>query len=486
MGRGEADAVVVGSGPNGLAAAITLARAGRRVTVLEGADEPGGGLRSSALTEPGFLHDVCSAVHPLAVGSPFFRGVDLARHGLAWIHPPLCVAHPFDDGSAVALHRSSSETAAALGADGAAYAALVAPLVRDARRLLDDLLRPLRPRGGMSLLPLAHFGLRALPSAATLARTLFRGRDARALFAGLAGHAIQPLERPGTSAFALVLALLGHTVGWPLPRGGARSVARALAAELAELGGRIVTGRRVGSLADVPTEGEIVLCLSPRGALAVAGERFDAPYRRALAAYRYGPGVFKLDLALDAPVPWSAPACALAGTVHVGGTFEEIAEAERAVWRGEHPERPFVIVAQPSLFDETRAPPGRHTLWAYCHVPHGSTRDMAEPILAQLDRFAPGVRARIIAVHAMDAAAFERHDPNYVGGDINVGVQDLRGQFLRPVPRWDPYATPDARIVLGSAATPPGGGVHGMAGWGAAQSLLTRSEALPGRGGRIR
>jgi phytoene dehydrogenase-like protein len=479
------DAAVVGSGPNGLAAAITLAEAGRRVVVLEAADEPGGGLRSAPLTNAGFLHDVCSAVHPLALGSPFFRSLDLGRHGLAFLHPPLPLAHPFDDGTAAALHTSLAGTAAALGRDAAAYHAWLAPLVRDWRPLVDLVLQPLRPRPVAPLLA-ARFGARALPSASATARGLFRGRDARALVAGLAAHAILPLERAGTSAFALVLATLAHAVGWPVPRGGSRSLAAALLAELAERGGSVRTGQDVATLADVPTEGEVVLCLSPRATLAVAGERFGEGYRRALAGYRYGPGVFKLDLALDGPVPWRAGACRLAGTVHVGGTFEEIAAAERAVWAGEHPAHPFVIAAQPSLVDPTRARAGRHVLWAYCHVPHGSTRDMTEPLLAQLERFAPGLRERIVGLHALTAEGFERHDPNYVGGDINVGVQDLRGQLFRPVARWDPYATPDARIALGSSATPPGGGVHGMAGWGAARSLLRRAEHRRGRESRMR
>jgi phytoene dehydrogenase-like protein len=477
---GAYDAVVVGSGPNGLAAAVTLARSGVRVLVLEAHDVAGGGTRSAALTLPGFVHDVCSAVHPLGAASSFFRDLPLADHGLQWVHPGVPLAHPLDGGRAVVLHRSLDETAAALGRDGAAYRFLVEPFVREWEALLDTFLGPLHvPRHPVLA---ARFGARALPSAAFVGRA-FREEPARALFAGLAAHAIQPLERPATAAFALMLGVLAHAVGWPSPRGGAGAIPAALQAYLEALGGEVRTGHEVRSLEDVPTDGPILFDLAPRGVLALAGERFPAPYRRALQRYRHGPGVFKLDLALAGPVPWAAEACRGAGTVHVGGTADEIAMAEREVWRGGHPERPFVLVAQGSLFDDARAPAGRHTLWAYCHVPNGSRRDMSEAIVRQIERFAPGFRASILASHTMTAVDVERYDPNFVGGDIATGVQDLRQLFTRPVARRDPYATPDARLFICSAATPPGGGVHGMCGVHAARSAL-RSLGRDGGGPR--
>jgi phytoene dehydrogenase-like protein len=476
--RAAYDAAVVGSGPNGLAAAIALARAGARVVVLEAHEEAGGGTRSAALTLPGFVHDVCSSVHPLGHASPFLRALPLADHGLRWVHPGVPLAHPLDDGSAVVLHRCLDETAAGLAGDGAAYRWLFEPFVREWEAVLDTFLGPLRLPRRPDLM--ARFGARALVPAAGAARALFARERARALFAGLAAHAIQPLERPGTSAFALMLGMLGHAVGWPSPRGGAGSLAGALIAHLAELGGDLRTGRRVVSLDEVPTAGPVLLDLAPRGVLGLAGHRFPRSYGRGLRRYRHGPGVFKLDLALREPVPWTAEACRAAGTVHVGGSAGEIAAAERAVWRGRHPERPFVLVTQASLFDDTRAPPGRHALWAYCHVPNGSRRDMREAIVRQIERFAPGFRDTILAESAMDAAAVERYDPNFVGGDIATGVQDLRQQFARPMLRRDPYATPDPRLFICSAATPPGGGVHGMCGFHAAASAL---RAM-GRGGR--
>jgi phytoene dehydrogenase-like protein len=467
----EHEVVVVGSGPNGLAAALTVAQAGRSVLVLEAHDEIGGGTRTAELTLPGFLHDVCSAVHPLGIASPFFRALPLAEKGVTWLHPPFPLAHPLDDGSAVVVQRSLEATAASLGRDGSAYTRLLGPLVREWQPLLDTFLGPLRSVRHPLLM--ARFGVPALAPAATLAK-LF-GRDAtRALVAGLAAHAIQPLERAGTGAFALMLGTLAHAVGWPVPRGGARTLAAALRTLLEEHGGEVRTGREVLSVAEFPRARAILLDLAPRGVLRLAGATVPPRYRRALERYRYGPGVFKLDLALSEAVPWAAEACRRAGTVHVGGTLEEIARAERQVWRGVHPERPFVIVAQPSLVDDTRAPAGAHTLWAYCHVPHGSDVDMREPILAQIERFAPGFRRLVLAAHGTSAAAFGRYNPNYVGGDINTGVQDLRQQFARPVARWDPYATPDGRLFVCSAATPPGGGVHGMCGFGAARSALRR------------
>jgi phytoene dehydrogenase-like protein len=463
------DAVVVGAGPNGLAAAIVLARAGRSVLVLEAAATVGGGTRTAESTLPGFRHDVCSAIHPLGLASPFFATVPLERHGLEWIHPPAALAHPFDDGTAAVLERSLATTAAALGPDADAWRRLLGPFVRDAERLLPGVLAPLRwPRHPLGL---ARFGVTAVRSAEGVARR-FRGRDARALFAGLAAHSMLPLSRRPSAAFGLVLGVLGHAVGWPFPRGGSQAIADALAAHLRSLGGEISCGREVRSLAELPPARTVLLDVTPRQLLAIAGERLSGRYRRALERYRYGPGVFKLDLALDGPVPWRAEACGTAATVHLGGTLEEIAAGEAAVWRGEHPERPYVLLAQQSLFDPARAPDGAHTVWAYCHVPNGSTADMAERIEAQIERFAPGFRDRVLARRAAGPAELERYDANYVGGDINGGVQDLRQLLTRPAARRVPYRTSLRGVYLCSSSTPPGGGVHGMCGYWAARAAL--------------
>lgn len=464
------DAVIVGSGPNGLAAAITLARAGRRVLVLEGHAHAGGGLRSAELTLPGFVHDVCSAVHPLALASPFFRDLPLADHGLTWVQPDLPLAHPLDDGTAVPLHRSPAVTADALGPDGPAYQRLLGPFVRDYAAILHEFLGPLRPpRHPAAML---RFGWRALSSAERLARHSFRGEQARALFAGLAAHSIMPLEKPATAAFGLMLGLLGHAVGWPIPRGGSQRIADALVAYLRQLGGELVLGRWVRSLDDLPPARHIFFDTSPRGFLQIAGDRLPAGYRRRLERYRYGPGVFKVDWALREPIPWRAEACRRAGTVHLGPTLEAIAASERAAWRGQHSDAPYVLVVQSSLFDDARAPAGQHTGWAYCHVPHGSTVDMTAVIERQIERFAPGFRETILARSTRNAAEYERYNPNYVGGDINSGVQDLRQLFTRPTARLNPYGTPLKGVYLCSSATPPGGGVHGMCGYWAARSVL--------------
>ncbi|HET7038106.1 MAG TPA: NAD(P)/FAD-dependent oxidoreductase [Thermomicrobiaceae bacterium] len=472
MGEGEHDRVaVVGAGPNGLAAAITLAEAGLPVTLYEAGATVGGGMRTAELTLPGFRHDICSAIVPLALASPFFRRLPLERLGTRFIQPPLPLAHPFDDGSAAVLARSIEETAASLGPDAAAYAALMRPLLAEADKLLVDILSPLRLPHHPLLL--ARFGRLAIRSAAGLARARFRGERARALFAGMAAHAMLPLERPPSAAFGLVLGLLGHAVGWPLVEGGTQRLAEALARHLTALGGEIVTGRRIESLDELAAK-TILFDLSPRQLEALAGERFPAAYRRQLRRYRYGPGVFKLDWALAGPIPWRAPACRRAGTVHLGATLPEIARAEAAVHHGRISERPFVLLAQPSLFDPTRAPAGRQTAWAYCHVPNGSPVDMTERIEAQVERFAPGFRDLILARHTMSAVEMETYDANYVGGDINGGLADLRQTFFRPAVRIDPYSTPDPRLTICSASTPPGGGVHGMCGYLAAVSALQR------------
>ena len=468
------DAVVVGSGPNGLAAAIALAGAGRSVLVLEGAPTLGGGMRSAELTIPGYLHDVCSAVHPLVAGSPFLRTLPLAHHGLELMHPDIPLAHPLDDGTAVVLERSLEATAASIGGtDGGAYTTLMAPLARDADRLLPALLGPLRlPRHPV---PLARFGLSALRSASGLARSRFREPRAQALFAGCAAHSMLRLEQPIAASFGLVLAMLAHSVGWPIARGGSQSIADALAAHLRSLGGEIRTSSPVESIDDLPPSRAVLLDLTPRQVLRVTGDRLPAGYRRALGRYRHGPGVFKLDWALDGPIPWTAPECRRAGTVHAGGTLEEIAASERAVAEGRVAERPFVLLAQPTITDPSRAPAGKHVAWGYCHVPPGFGADMTERIEAQIERFAPGFRALVRARSAMGPADVERHNPNYVGGDINGGAQDLLQLFARPVPRPSPYVTPAEGVYICSSSTPPGGGVHGMCGYHAARAALRRS-----------
>ena len=466
------DAVIVGAGPNGLSAGITLARAGKSVLLLEAKETIGGGTRSAELTLPGFVHDICSALHPLGVASPFFRDLPLAQYGLEWIFPPVCLAHPLDDGSAVLVHGTVEETAASLGPDAAAYRRLMGPLVTGWQGLLHDLLGPLRiPRHPLLM---ARFGLTGLLPAVTLARRAFRGERARAVLAGMASHAMMPLSRPATAAFGLVLAVVAHAIGWPMARGGSQRIADALGAHLRSLGGEIITSHPVQSKADLPDAQAILLDTSPCQLVQIAGEELPVGYRQALSRYRYGPGVFKADYALDGPIPWRAEECLRAGTVHVGGTMEEIAAAEAAPWRGEHPERPFVLVAQQSLFDPTRAPAGKHTVWAYCHVPHGSAEDMTDRLEAQLERFAPGFQDRILARRTLTAADMEAYNPNYVGGDINAGVQDLRQLFTRPVARLDPYTTPVQGLYLCSSSTPPGGGVHGLCGCYAARAALRR------------
>ena len=471
------DAIVIGSGPNGLAAAITIARAGRSVVVYEGRDTVGGGVRSAELTLPGYVHDVCATILGMSVASPFLGGLDLSRHGMELVHPDAPLAHPLDDGRVALLERSVGATAAGLGVDGRAYRKLLGPLVREADRIISFVLGPIL-RVPAHPLAAARFGRIGIRSSTALARGRFRDEPARALLAGLSAHSMLALDRPTTAAFGLVLAITAHAHGWPLVRGGTRRLADALAAELRSLGGTIVTGRAIQSLDELPPARAILFDTSPRALVTIAGPRIVGRYRAGLAAFRYGPGVFKVDWALDGPIPWRSPAVARAGTVHLGGTLDEIVAAEGEVARGRHPARPFVILVQASLFDPTRAPEGRHTGWAYCHVPNGSSVDMTGRIEAQVERFAPGFRDRILARATAGPADLEASNPNDVGGDINGGIEDLRQLFTRPVARLDPYSTPARGIYLCSASTPPGGGVHGMSGYFAARSALRREFGI--------
>jgi phytoene dehydrogenase-like protein len=469
-GTAPADAIVVGSGPNGLAAAVTLARAGLAVHVIEGADTPGGGCRTAELTLPGFHHDVCSAVHPLAAASPFFRGVDLAAQGVILRTPKVAFAHPLDGGRAAWLAGSVEETAGGLGADGAAYRRLLGPLVRDLPLTLPSILAPIRSIPGHPV-AMARFGLEGLLPATVLARG-FRTEEARALLAGVAAHPMLPLTSPVTGGFGLTLMMIGHAVGWPVVEGGSGRLVDALVAELTSLGGKVETGRWVSSLGAIPPARAVLLDITPRQFVAIAGGSIPARQRRALARFRYGPGVCKVDWALSGPVPWQAAPCREAGTVHLGGTFAEVARSEADVNAGRHPERPYCLVAQPGVVDPARAPAGRHTLWGYCHVPSGSAVDMSGRIEAQIERFAPGFRDLILARSVRTAVDMERYNPNYVGGDINGGAGTLRRTLLGPTPRWNPYRTPLPGVYLCSSSTPPGGGVHGMCGAGAARTAL--------------
>lgn len=461
-------AFVVGSGPNGLTAAITLQRAGLSVTVLEAQTTLGGGTRSAQLTLPGFFHDVCSAVHPMAVSSPAFSSMPLHEHGLEWIHPPVALAHPMDGGPAAAVETSIEATAARLGRDEHVYRNVMTSRAKHWRDLVDDILAPLHiPRHPFVL---GHFVLLAPWPAQFIARRLFREPPARALFAGMAAHSILPLDMAGSSAFGWVLALAAHAAGWPVARGGSQRIADALVSYFKSLGGEVQTGHSVRSLGEFSPE-DLVLCdVSPRQLIAMSADRLPDRYLHRLARFRYGPGVFKLDWALKAPIPWTSPDCRRAGTVHLGGSLEEIATSERAAWNGTTSQRPFVILAQPTLFDVSRAPAGNHTAWAYCHVPKGSAEDMTSRIEAQVERFAPGFRDVVLARHVMSPLDLEQHNANLIGGDIGGGAATLNQLFLRPTSML--YRTPASNVYLCSASTPPGGGVHGMCGFYAAKAAL--------------
>jgi phytoene dehydrogenase-like protein len=467
-GEAAAQAVVVGSGPNGLASALTLARAGYTVDVFEGAETAGGGCRTAELTLSGFAHDVCSTVHPLLAASPFFNATDLRDVSL--LTPEIAFAHPLDGGRAAAVHTSIEQTAATLGGDAGAYRRLYRPIVARADQIVPAVLAPLLriPRHPLAL---ARFGLPALAPVTLLART-FQTEESRALLAGLGAHSMRPLNAPGTGAFGVLLGVLAHTVGWPVVEGGSARVVDALIAELESLGGTVHTGRPIGSLDELPRAGVTMLDITPRQLLAMAGERLPSSYRSALRRFKYGPGAFKVDWALSGPVPWAADVCRQTPTIHLGGTLEEISHSEAQVAGGRHPERPFCIVVQPTVLDTSRAPAGRHTLYAYCHVPNGSNVDMSERIEAQIERFAPGFRELILARTVTSAVDSERHNPNYIGGDINCGAATLRQTILRPTPTARPYRTPLPGVYLCSSSTPPGGGVHGMCGANAAHEAL--------------
>jgi phytoene dehydrogenase-like protein len=468
------DAVVIGAGPNGLAAAIELARNGCSVCIVEAADRVGGGARSAEWTLPGFVHDTCSAIHPLACSSPFFKQLPLQDHGLSWVVPQAAVAHPLGGSDAVLLERSVADTAQSLGRDAIPYARLMLGYVRRWERLAHDVLAPIHlPR---SPLLAARFARHAIRAASAFARQRFRGERAQALFAGLAGHSILPLERPGTAAFGLLLGVLGHVNGWPFARGGSQTLSNALGSCFSALGGTIETGVRINSLTELPPARWIFCDLTVREFLRIAGTSLPEWYRRKLTRFRFGPGVFKLDWALRSPIPWRAGICARAATVHVGGSLEEIAAGEAEVGAGRIPERPFVILAQQSLFDSSRAPAGMHTAWGYCHVPNGCEVDMTERIENQLERFAPGFRDCVLARHHTSPRQMENYNPNYAGGDISGGAMDLAQILRRPVLSPRPYAAPVPGLFLCSSSTPPGGGVHGMCGYHAARAALHSSR----------
>ena len=464
------DALVIGSGPNGLAAAIRLAQAGRSVLVLEATGVPGGGMRSAELTLPGFLHDVCSSVFAMGVCSPYFSTLPLEKHGLEWVFPRAALAHPFVDGTAAMLYQSVDKTAATLGADGSSYRARLGELAWHAQDLLRDALAPLGlPRHPFRF---ARFGLTGLRPAASVARAYFKTERGQAFFAGLAAHSMLPLERLTTSAVALVLAVAAHAGGWPFARGGSQQLTAALIKHLESLGGKVITSCRVESLDQLPNVRAVLLDVTPRQLLALAGGRFPVGYRSKLQRYQYGLGAYKIDWALHQPIPWRAAECAQAGTVHLGQSLQEISDSERAPWRGEVSERPYVLLTQPSLFDATRAPAGKHTAWGYCHVPNGFRGDVTEAIEKQVERYAPGFRDCIAARSIMGPAEFERHNPNLIGGDIGGGAAFLSQLFLRPTASL--YRTPAAGVYLCSASTPPGAGVHGMCGYFAAEAALRR------------
>lgn len=470
MSKKDFDAIVVGSGPNGLAAAITLQKSGLSVLVLEAKPTIGGGMRTAELTLPGFKHDVCSAIHPMAMGSPFFADLPLHEHGLEFVHAPFPAAHPFDNGNAAILSRSIKETAKSLGKDRHAYLKLIQPLVESWPKIVEDTLGPL----GIPKHPLllAKFGLKAMQPASWIAKK-FETEKAKGLWAGMTAHSIQPLTNYSSAAIGMVLSAVGHLYGWPIPKGGSQSIADALASYFISLGGKIETNFWVKSLDQLPSSDAVLFDVTPKQLLEIAGEKFSPLYKWQLERYRYGMGVFKIDWALDGPIPFTSPECRKAATVHLGNTFSEIAAGEQLASSGGHPEKPFVLLAQQSLFDSTRAPEGKHTAWAYCHVPNGSTVDMTVAIENQVERFAPGFKDLILAKNTMNSSQIEAYNPNYIGGDINGGIIDIGQLFTRPALRVSPYRTSAKGIYICSSSTPPGGGVHGMCGYHAAKTALS-------------
>lgn len=469
---------VIGAGPNGLSAAIVLAQAGWDVTVYEAEPEPGGAARTLPLTLPGFLHDFGSAVHPMAIGSPFFQSLSLERYGLEWIQPPAPVAHPLDDGSAVMLERDLAATSAGLGEDGEAWRSLFGPFVGRWFELAPKILAPVTLMQNHPLL-MARLGLRGFPSAQWLVRRSFRGERAKALFAGLAAHSILGMDETLSAAFGMLMGITGHAVGWPIPKGGAQSITNALCRCLESLGGSIKISSRVETLSDLPSADMTMCDLTPRQLIAIAGSRLSSGYRQRLEKWRYGPGVFKVDYALTQPIPWTAKDCMRSATVHIGGTFGEIAISEDTMRTGGHAERPFVLLSQPTLFDPTRAPAGRHIAWAYCHVPNGSTFDMLPRLEAQIERFAPGFHECVLERRVFSPAALESMDANLVGGDVGGGAVNLSQFLFRPTGRH--YATSAKDIFLCSSSTPPGGGVHGMCGYNAALRALSAFGDKPSK-----
>jgi phytoene dehydrogenase-like protein len=468
-GKTDFDAIVVGSGPNGLAAAVLLQQNGLSVLLIEGKDTIGGGLRSAALTLPGYIHDICSAIHPLAAASPFFQTLPLKNFGLEYIYPAVAAAHPFDNGSVALLKPSITDTARLLGADEQAYLKLMQPIVNDWPAIAADVLGPLHfPKHPVKMV---RFGLVASSSATNLSNR-FKNPCTKGLFAGMAAHAMQPLSNLTSSAAALVLMAAGHLRGWPMPKGGSQNIANALAAYFISLGGKVETNTYIKSMEQLPSANTVLFDVTPRQLLQIAGHQFSDIYKWQLGRYRYGMGVFKVDWALDAPIPFRSAQCRQAGTVHLGNSLAEIAVTEEQTWQGQHPEKPFVLLAQQSVFDSSRAPEGKQTAWAYCHVPNGSVRDMTDRIENQVERFAPGFKDTILARHTMNTAEMEAYNPNYIGGDIGGGVTDLGQLFTRPALRWSPYKTSAKGIYICSSSTPPGGGVHGMSGYHSAKQAL--------------
>ena len=466
------DAVVIGAGPNGLSAAIEFARSGHSVCILEASETIGGGTRTAELTLAGFHHDVCSAIHPMAVASPFFRQLSLEQFGLDWAFPPADLAHPLPDGTAAILYKDLAKTAGNLGADGREWEKLFAPFLRSPLDFFAQILKPIRfPSDPLML---ARFGLVGIQACTSFVKHHFKTPKAKALFGGCAAHSFLPLESRITASFGLVLALGAHAVGWPFAVGGSQRIADALAACLKKSGGEIKTGHRVSSLKDLPDASVYLFDVTPRQLIQIAGDQLPGNYKKRLAAFQYGPGVFKVDWALNGPIPWKNPDCALAATVHVGGTIEEIAQGEAEIWQNKHPENPFVLLAQQSLFDQSRAPSGKHTVWGYCHVPSGSDVDMTERIERQIERFAPGFRDLILARHTFNSGQMEAYNSNYIGGDITGGANNLMQVIARPILRLNPYSTPNPKIYICSSSTPPGGGVHGMCGHLAACSALRK------------